>query len=163
MTKKRCIISILAMVVAGGVFGQEAEDFSRKVDPDIGLVITGYSGRLKVVKIPLRIDRRPVAGIGDRAFADNQLTRVTIGNSVRSIGYKAFAGNQLTELTIPDSVTTIREDAFLSSKLKSITIGADVDVNNASFTGKFKKVYYDRRRRAGTYEFDDKGKSWAKQ
>ncbi len=46
------------------------------------------------------------------AFANNQLTNVSIPSSVTTIGYSAFAGNQLTNATIPYSVTSWYCNAF---------------------------------------------------
>ncbi len=66
-----------------------------------------------------------VTSIGDEAFYDcTGLTSITIPNSVTSIGEWAFADcTGLTSVTIPDSVTNIGEKAFLGChKLKSITI-----------------------------------------
>ena len=66
-----------------------------------------------------------VTAIGYIAFHScNNLTSVTIGDSVTSIGWDAFAYcDNLTSVTIPDSVTTIGGGAFSScSSLTSITI-----------------------------------------
>ncbi|WP_240480548.1 leucine-rich repeat domain-containing protein, partial [Flavobacterium psychrophilum] len=66
-----------------------------------------------------------VTTIGDYVFADcSGLTSVTIPNSVITINRGAFAGcSGLTSVTIPNSVTTIRENAFADcSGLTSVTI-----------------------------------------
>ncbi len=96
------------------------------------------------VIIPNRIDGTLVEHIGDNAFENNDLTSVTIPDSVTSIGYYAFNNNDLT----------------------SVTIGADVDIDSAtttmgSNTG-FKSVYDAEGKSAGTYDYtDDDG--WVKQ
>ncbi|MEP5599544.1 MAG: leucine-rich repeat domain-containing protein, partial [Algibacter sp.] len=68
-----------------------------------------------------------VISIGQSAFGNNDLTSVTIGNSVETIAYHAFADNDLTSVTIPNSVTSIGESAFANNDLTSVTIGNSVE------------------------------------
>src|SRR5574344_1552737 len=63
-----------------------------------------------------------VTSIVPGIFLENQLTSVTIPNSVTSIGDFAFSNNQLTSVTIPDSVTSIGNYAFSNNQLTSVTI-----------------------------------------
>jgi len=96
-----------------------------KVEPDSegkGLAITAYLGSKKEVRIPPRIQNKPVTKIGDDAFRDKKLTSVTIPNNVTSIESGAFCFNQLTSVTIPDSVKKIGEEAFIYNPLTSVTI-----------------------------------------
>ena len=70
-----------------------------------------------------------VISIGDDAFAScDNLTSVTIGNSVKSIDFRAFGGcDGLTSVTVPNSVTSIGNSAFsCCSGLTSVTIGNSV-------------------------------------
>jgi hypothetical protein len=104
-----------------------------------------------------------VTSIGRSAFESNRLTSVFIGNSVTSIGNSAFESNRLTSITIPDSVTSIEGEAFYhNDDLKSITIGANVNMNNsswsASFPHSFGSAYTNNSSKAGTYTYD--GNKW---
>jgi multidrug efflux pump subunit AcrA (membrane-fusion protein) len=149
------------------------------------ITITGYTGTSTDVVIPASINGKPVTSIGDMAFEDNQLTGVTIPNSVTSIGDMAFEDNQLTSVTIGSSVTSIGMRAFGNNPLvsviipgsvtvidsrafagygplTSITIGADVTLEDSAFSGDFKTVYDGNGKQAGTYTSDD-SYQWTKQ
>ena len=93
------------------------------------ITITGYKGTATDVVIPAQINGKPVVAIGEEAFADNDLTSVTIPNSVTSIGERAFYDNQLT----------------------SITIEANVSLGWYSFDNAFEAAYENSGRLAGTY------------
>ena len=67
-----------------------------------------------------------MTSIGGGAFSRNQLTTVTIPNSVTSIGKVAFYRNQLTNVTIGNGVTSIGEEAFSGNQLTNVTIGNGV-------------------------------------
>ena len=78
------------------------------------------------ITIPSTLGGYPVTSIGDRAFEEcDELTSVTIPNSVTWIGWDAFRGcSGLTSVTIPDGVTSIGAWAFDDcSELRSVTIG----------------------------------------
>lgn len=73
---------------------------------------------------------------GDRTFHGcNNLTTVTIQNSVTTIGTSAFADcNSLTSITIPNNVTAINADAFARTGLISVTIPSGVtSISNQTF------------------------------
>ena len=62
---------------------------------------------------------------GYKPFHGNQLTSVTIPQSVTYIGSFPFAGNQLTSVTIPKSVTFIGKSSFAGNELTNIIIEGD--------------------------------------
>lgn len=76
-----------------------------------------YANQLSSVTIP-----NSVISIGDLAFDSNSLTSASIPNNVTSIGERAFANNQLINVTIPSALTVITAAAFYSNQLTSVTI-----------------------------------------
>ena len=84
--------------------------------------ITNYTCNDTDVVIPSTINGVSVTRIGVYAFSHNQLTSVTIPDSVISIEMAAFQNNRLISVTIPDLVTSIERDAFQNNKLTSVTI-----------------------------------------
>ncbi len=80
-----------------------------------------------------------VTSIGERAFSGcTGLESVKIGNSVETIGAYAFSGcTGLKSVTIPDSVKTIGYSAFYGCKgLESVTIGNSVEtIGSYAFDG----------------------------
>jgi uncharacterized repeat protein (TIGR02543 family)/LPXTG-motif cell wall-anchored protein len=78
----------------------------------------------------------PVTTIGYQAFANKQLTSVTIPSSVTTIDDYAFSGNLLTSVDIPDSVTTISGHAFYRNQLDAVRIPDSVTaVRDSAFSG----------------------------
>jgi len=73
--------------------------------------IVKYEGQAKDLVIPERIRNLLVSTIGNEAFADKQLTSVSVPDSLMYIGAGAFANNLLTEVFVPQS-TTIGKSAF---------------------------------------------------
>ncbi|MCL2319754.1 MAG: leucine-rich repeat domain-containing protein [Treponema sp.] len=129
---------ILIILFTGGnfVFAQNVNEFEYKKE-NKGLTITGYKGSDKKVVIPETINGVPVTRIGYQAFAYNQLTNVSIPNSVKEIDTGAFYQNQLASVTLPDSLTAIGDIAFGFNKITEIvvpdsvkTIGTDVFYEN---------------------------------
>jgi Ni/Co efflux regulator RcnB len=112
MNKKMGFGVVLLLAVAFTAFAQEytsEKDFrTKKASDGNSVIITGYRGKSKVVRIPPQIGGKPVTSIGERAFEDKELTSVTIPDSVTSIGDYAFSGNSYlrgTGVIVPDNVT----------------------------------------------------------
>ncbi|MDR1031465.1 MAG: leucine-rich repeat domain-containing protein, partial [Treponema sp.] len=177
MTKKTvCGLTIGVMVILVGtaLFGQNTADFNYEANNG-AVTITGYTGSAKNVTIPNQIDNLPVTAIGELAFRGNQLTGVSIPNSVTAIGNLAFSGNDLTGVTIPNlvtaigdrafegndltsvsipnSVTAIGNSAFGYNQLTSVTIPANVDVSVSSFNSLLYALYTTNGRKAAVYAF----------
>jgi len=73
----------------------------------------------------------PVTEIDAQAFSHNNLTSVTIPDSVTSIDDYAFLSNDFTSVTIPDSVRHIGRAAFGLNQLTSVHIGnSTVEIKN---------------------------------
>jgi hypothetical protein len=70
--------------------------------------------------IPNKVDGYDVIGIDNFAFENNQLTTVSIPDSVDFIGFYAFGNNQLTTVHIPNSVSFIENNAFSDNQLTSV-------------------------------------------
>ena len=67
-----------------------------------------------------------VISIGDSAFSNSLLSVLHIPANVAYIGPSAFSGNQLTNLIIPDSVNTIGEGAFSWNQLSTVVISNSI-------------------------------------
>ena len=127
-------------VVANGMDVDNLDKFTieeretRRDSNDNRITLTRYNGSGGNVVIPI------ICSTIEAAFAGNQLTSVTIPNSVTHIGVFAFASTQLTSVTIPNSVTYIGQDAF--------------------FNG-LERFYYSNGKKAGTYTYDLRTKRWS--
>jgi len=78
--------------------------------------------------IPEFIDGHSVTGISDTAFEGNNLTSVSMPESINKIGQYAFNNNQLTSVTIPEGVTHIRTFTFRNNQLSNIDIPDSVTI-----------------------------------
>ncbi len=92
-------------------------EYEKYHDPDTNedqIIITDCSEDATSVDIPSEIDGLPVRSIAEYAFQScEDLTNITIPNSVTKIGYYAFSGcSSLTDISIPDSITSIGVNAF---------------------------------------------------
>lgn len=113
-----------------------------------GIVITEYTGVESNVTIPDTIDGKAVVKIGTSVFEGNeQLTSVTIPDSVEGIGWYAFRYcDNLTTVTLGNGVKYIEGCAFEDCRsLVNITIGDGVtSIGSGAFSGcdKLKSVKF---------------------
>src|SRR5665647_1639458 len=86
------------------------------------------------VGIPPNIGGVSVENIGDGAFADENLNRVIMQNTVKIIGDNAFSNNSLENIIIPSSVTSIGALSFANNCLEIVSIPSSVTtIGNSAF------------------------------
>ena len=126
---KKLFTFFLTLFVASSVWAQRFEVdgiYYYVIDGGVEVTYTSYSGNnySGSVTIPSTVTYNgitySVTRIGLLAFADcDNLTSVTIPNSVTSIASEAFLGTNLTSISIPESVILIESSAF--SRCKGLT------------------------------------------
>ena len=109
------------------------------------LTITGYKGEATEIFIPGEINGKTVTTIGKDAFSlNNNLTRVTLPDSVKSIGASTFyACTNLQSINL-GSVTNIGEYAFANcSALESVDLIDTESIGSSAFDscGSLNSVY----------------------
>lgn len=90
------------------------------------------------IVVPETYNNLPVTAIAEKAFfQNNDITSITLPDSVTKIGANAFAFCELTELTLPDSLTDVGEYAFYScTALKTVVAGSAITtVEDTAFAG----------------------------
>jgi len=113
------LMTVAVFSACAGQYCPESDFVVELVEGGRSVRTVEYVGGNQVVRIPSRINRRPVTHIGYMAFAANQLVNVAIPNSVTHIETWGFAANQLSSMTIPNSVTHIRHGAFAETNLSA--------------------------------------------
>lgn len=98
--------------------------------------ITGYNGLSLQVNIPNLIEDKTVTRIGDHAFLNKGIEKVSFPTSIKSIGVGAFLNNSLTEVVLPPNLEVVGVDAFKTNNILSITLPAKLEViGNGAFIG----------------------------
>ena len=91
-----------------------------------GVIIDYLNVTEKDIVIPDNFNDEAVISIGQSAFFNNQLTSISIPNTVMSIGQWAFRQNRLTSVVIPNSVTEVGVGAFARNSLTAVTMSDSV-------------------------------------
>ncbi len=122
-----------------GIYYNKLNDNSVEVTYHSDGTADTYSG---VVNIPETVIYKDViytvTRIQKSAFDGDDITSITIPNTVTYIGYMAFCScRKLTSIAIPNSVTSISEQAFKEcTNLSSISIGSGItSIGNGAFSG----------------------------
>jgi hypothetical protein len=155
---------LTTLIACSGKNCNSEKDFKVElVDGGNSIEISEYVGEKKEVNIPPKIQKLPVTRIGTEAFNGENITSITIPDSVTFIGERAFFNNKLTSVTIPDSVTTVRVRAFAGNQLISVTIGANISTDYLFVFDGFEEAYNASGKASGTYtRSDTSSKTWTK-
>ncbi|GAX04015.1 hypothetical protein IWT140_01649 [Secundilactobacillus pentosiphilus] len=73
-------------------------------------------------------DDSKITDIRESAFEGNQLTDITLPESLENIGPMAFKDNQLASIHLPESLETIEYAAFQNNQLTSITLPESLEI-----------------------------------
>ena len=100
------------------------EDFQYEITDFGTVIIVGYNGNEKIIKIPETISGCIVTSLGDFAFNECTATNIILPNTLTKIGCSTFFKcKSLESIEIPETVTSIGDAAFFEcTKLKSIKI-----------------------------------------
>ncbi|MBL7574465.1 Leucine rich repeat-containing protein [Peptoniphilus asaccharolyticus DSM 20463] len=109
----------------------EFDDFIIKGDTLVGMTRQGKD-KIKnegITHMPIPKegpDGTPIRKIGQNCFYRRKLSTFEIPETVEEIGYDAFGVNNISEITIPDSVKKIDGFAFYRNKLTNIKLPAEL-------------------------------------
>jgi hypothetical protein len=97
-------------------------------------VIIYYTGPGGGLDIPSTIKNQTITAIGEGAFNEKSLSRVTIPSTVITIGDNAFRNNFLTSVTFNEGLLKIGKHAFKGNKIESINFPNTVnELGNQAF------------------------------
>ncbi len=92
------------------------------------VVITDYIGSDLEVVIPSKIDNMPVVALGEKAFADSNITSITIPASITKIGNMCFANTASLVTVNFEDITKLKHigsGAFRSTAYENVTLVND--------------------------------------
>ena len=133
--------------------------------------ITNYLGTETDAVIPEQIDGYPVWSIQKGAFEGKGLTSIVFPEGIGSIGDRAFANNRLTSISIPagrklivaavgggparEGITSIGESAFAENPIESYTFSGEIDCRSFDALGSLTPYYYTNGKKPGVYSIND--------
>ena len=96
--------------------------------PASGIHISGCANNCQPhIVIPEELDGFVVTGIGDSAFLDQDISSITLPDSLIRIGWEAFANNGINSLILPSSLTFINQYAFENNQITNLTIPPSIE------------------------------------
>ena len=93
---------------------------------DWWIEVDQYLWNATIINFPNVINGKTLKSIWGTIFHNNNLTSISLPNSITNIWDYAFSRNNLTSITIPSGVTNIWDLAFSENNLVSITIPSSV-------------------------------------
>jgi len=105
------------------------------------IIITGYTGRESDLKIPEKINNKPVKEIRKNEDSSKEfkaLTSLVVPKTVEKIGENAFSSGEIEDLTLNECLKEIGEYAFYYNNIKSLVIPRSVEKIGE---GAFKSCY----------------------
>jgi hypothetical protein len=172
---KKILCAIVFASLCCAVFAQKETDFQAVSTANGKIIITGYTGTDKSVSVPKKIMGADVTTIGPGAFANQQLTKIKLPDTIGGVSKQAFMNNSLTEVIIPKNVFFVEQEAFANNKITTVTInkdgitldprtfannpitkiviGKNASFDKTTFTPDFYQAYRANTLQAGTYTF----------
>lgn len=146
---------LFAVAYADGYYRSEIADFSAIIAPypaenelviDANGVITTYSGTLKSLSIPEKVNGITVKKLGDGVLKNRGLTELILPECITSIGKESIADNPDLKTVMATGVSSVDEKAFYNCiNLKNVFLGAIQSVGEYSFYNVGSKVFEIRR------------------
>jgi hypothetical protein len=122
---RKFFMAVLTLALVTGLYAQNEADFEIKQNPDgKTLSIISYKGTVKDLIIPANIYGRDVTIIEVDAFADKDLTSVSVSDKITRISQGAFKNNRIVRLTLGREIQFIGEKAFANNRIIDITLPA---------------------------------------
>lgn len=125
---------VFAVLIAVGIgsyfYLKDVWDFDFVDGTESGtVVLMGYYGDAKNVKIPDRLRGKKVVSIGDGAFEESDITSVDIGKYVTTVDKNAFKEcKSLKSVKLPNGIRSLGEGAFLMcSSLETVNIPSSLE------------------------------------
>jgi hypothetical protein len=110
--------------------------FQIRQNGNFSITIRGYTGSVRSLIIPAKINGISVTVIDKRAFKLSGLSNIELPPTIECIEEEAFAKNNLEEVVFHPTVTSISMSAFYKNKLRRLVIPPGLKrVENFCFFG----------------------------